>query len=250
MTPLYIGISLLSNKEKDSLHREGRRILGLLAQEPAAYESIDQLITQEPGGRPYFIDRRGDFNISHAGRMVAVTYTQERSPKGLPLRTGCDMEYLYPRGNLAAIASRFFSAEEQAYITGGTRELERLTRFYQIWVLKECFLKTLGLGIDLIKQTPSFIQGNALGKELTCRDPESMGGSERALTLNLYELGNFPEEQYMLALAQEKNLKSLFLSDRAASQVYWFSQESLPLRNRGKYRFSYTAWMGNLIENE
>ncbi|MDR0628859.1 MAG: 4'-phosphopantetheinyl transferase superfamily protein [Treponema sp.] len=78
--------------------------------------------------------------------MIAVTYTQERSTlRGLPLRRGCDIEYVYPRGNLEAIASRFFSTEEQACITGGTKELERLTRFYQLWVLKECFLKTLSL---------------------------------------------------------------------------------------------------------
>ncbi|MDR0722622.1 MAG: 4'-phosphopantetheinyl transferase superfamily protein [Treponema sp.] len=237
MTPLYIGISLLSNKEKDSLHKEGRRILGLLAQEPGAYEPIDHLITREPGGKPYFIDRRGDFNISHAGRMVAVTYTQERSTlRGLPLRTGCDIEYLYPRGNLEAIASRFFSSEEQAYITEGTRELERLTRFYQLWVLKECFLKTLGLGVNRIKHTPSFIHGNTLEKELTYQEFGSTCNSECTLTLYLYELGNLPEEPYILALAQERNPGRTFLSEGTAPHVYWFSQESLPLRNRVEIR--------------
>ncbi|MDR2797970.1 MAG: 4'-phosphopantetheinyl transferase superfamily protein [Treponema sp.] len=238
MTPLYIGISLLSNKEnkeKNNLHREGRRILGLLAQEPAASASIDHLITREPRGRPYFIDRRGDFNISHAGRMVGVTYTQERSTlRGLPLRTGCDIEYLYPRGNLEAIASRFFSAEEQTYITRGTQELERLTRFYQLWVLKECFLKTLGLGIDLIKHTPNFIQEHTLEKELAYRKPGSTGSSELTLTLYLYELGNPLEEPYLLALAQERNPRTAFLSEGAGPQVRWFSQESLPLRNKAE----------------
>ncbi|MDR1030508.1 MAG: 4'-phosphopantetheinyl transferase superfamily protein, partial [Treponema sp.] len=148
----------MSNKEADSLHREGRRILSLLTHEP-----VDQLIDREPGGRPYFIDHRGDFNISHTGRMVAVTYTQVRSTlSGLPLRTGCDIEHLHPRGNLETIASRFFTVEEHAYIAGGTSEQVRTTRFYQLWVIKECFLKTLGLGLGFIHHTPSFIHRNTL----------------------------------------------------------------------------------------
>jgi hypothetical protein len=226
MTSFYLGISLLSNKEADSLHSEGRRILRLLAQEP-----IDQLIDREPGGRPYFIDHRGDFNISHTGRMVAVTYTKERSTlRGVPLRTGCDIEHLNPRRNLEAIASRFFTVEEHTYITGGTSELARITRFYQLWVIKECFLKTLGLGLGCIHRTPSFIHRNALSGRLVCQDPGSSYTSALSLNLYLYELGDFPEEQYMLALAQERNPRTpeQFLPEL---KVRWFSQGSLTLRN-------------------
>jgi phosphopantetheinyl transferase (holo-ACP synthase) len=207
-----------------------------LAQEPGASEPIGPLIAVEGGGRPYFTDRRGDFNISHAGRMVAVAYTRERtSARGVPLRTGCDIEYLYPRGNLEAVARRFFTPEEYASITEGRNKRERLIRFYRMWVLKECFLKTLGLGIGLIKHAPSFIQGNTLGKELMYREPCSTGRGERTLTLSLYELGNFPEP-YLLALAQERNPGTAFLSAGAYPQVCWFSQESLPVRRKAEIR--------------
>ncbi|MDR1302542.1 MAG: 4'-phosphopantetheinyl transferase superfamily protein [Treponema sp.] len=216
----------MSNKEAGSLHREGRRILRLLTQEP-----VDHLIAQEPGGRPYFVDHRGDFNISHTGRTVAVTYTQARSTlRGVPLRTGCDIEHLHPRRNLETIASRFFTREEHTYITGGTSERVRTTRFYQLWVVKECFLKTLGLGLGFIHHTPNFIQGNTLGHRLTCQDPGSTCTSELALSLYLYALGDFPEEQYLLALAQERNPRNLEPFPPELT-VRWFSQESLTLRN-------------------
>jgi hypothetical protein len=102
-------------------------------------------------------------------------------------------------------------------------------------VIKECFLKTLGLGLGFIHHTPSFIHRNTLRHRLACQDLGSTCKSALSLSLYLYELGDFPEEQYMLALAQERNPRNI-KQFPLELKVRWFSQEFLTLRNRAEIR--------------
>jgi hypothetical protein len=170
--------------------------------------------------------------------MVAVTYTQERScTGGLPLRTGCDIEQARARGNLEAVARHFFAPEEQAYISEGAGDAERRIRFYELWVVKECFLKTLGLGIGHITDSPNCIRDHALGRELLCPAGGAAGGPARSFTVYLYELGRLPEAGYMLALAQEQQPPGGYgLPAEPGPRVCWFSPESLPLKPRARLR--------------
>lgn len=217
MSIFYIGLSLLSNRRAgpQSLHTEGRRILTLLE----GGRSLSGRIAAEPGGRPYFIDRHGDFSISHSHRMAAAAYSTEKSRgAGKPLGTGCDIQYVHPAKTYEGIVRGFFSPEEQTYIAAGSPERERINRFYRIWVLKECFLKALGLSVFDMNRVPSFV---------ACGDlKDTIDGPLISLRFYLYELGNSGSDRYLLAAAIEREREDFFVRQPS---IRWFSEESLPV---------------------
>lgn len=104
---------------------------------------------KEDGGRPFFIDRHSDFNISHSGEVIAVSHVN-----GENMRTGCDVQIIKERTNTLKIADSFFSDKERDYIK------DDKNKFFQIWVLKESFLKLKGLSVFDMANAPSFIDGN------------------------------------------------------------------------------------------
>jgi phosphopantetheinyl transferase (holo-ACP synthase) len=151
--------------------------------------------------------------------MAAAAYSAEKSPgAGKPLVTGCDIQYVHPAKTYEGIVRGFFSSEEQAYIAAGSPERERITRFYRIWVLKECFLKALGLSVFDMNRAPSFVARGDLKDEIN--------GPPISLRFYLYELGNSGSGRYLLAAAAEREQEDLFGCPPA---VLWFSEESLPV---------------------
>ncbi|MFP3042904.1 4'-phosphopantetheinyl transferase superfamily protein [Treponema primitia] len=195
----YLGLSLLSNTKRELQSREARRILGLLSGRELDPESIGQ----ETGGRPYFTDRPGDFNISHSNRAVAVSLVSQR-------RIGCDIQYINPRQDHLGVAKKFFFPRELEYIAAAADTAERARRFCSLWVLKESFLKLRGLSVFNMLKTPEFV----------IDDPNPPG--QAPLEFRLWQFGKTEGEQYMLALAREK------APGDEVVQVRWFSEETLP----------------------
>jgi phosphopantetheinyl transferase (holo-ACP synthase) len=194
------------------LHTCGRRILELLN------EGTEDIET-EPGGRPFFTNHHADFSISHSRNMAAVAYWAEKEAEtGLPLRTGCDIQYVKPMKNWGEIARRYFSPEEQDYIAADPGEPAPLEKFYRIWVLKECFLKVRGLSVFDMRTAPSFAGPDCLIKETNV-----------PFDFFLYELGEaaFKEngERYLLAAARKSGGPY-----GPSPEFRWFS-EPLPLRS-------------------
>jgi 4'-phosphopantetheinyl transferase len=60
---------------------------------------------------------------------------------------GVDVELVAPR-DVVPMAEHFFSPEERAAILGLV-DAARLSRFYELWTLREAYLKARGLGLDL-----------------------------------------------------------------------------------------------------
>lgn len=60
---------------------------------------------------------------------------------------GNDIEWV--RGGKDNVAERFFAAEELAWIKNAMDSKERDERMFQIWTMKESFLKVTGLGMSL-----------------------------------------------------------------------------------------------------
>ena len=202
-----IGLSILSNndtakaRQKSLASAEARRILSLLEGQPINENDI----TREPQGRPFFPGRDIDFNIAHSGLLVAVAHI-----RGKNLRTACDIEYVRPRAGMSEVTERFFSAHETKYLY--PRGKFNQVRFFQIWTLKECFLKLRGLSVFDMTAAPSFINGKE--QRFTYNTP-----SPSPLSFRLYELSDNSGERYLLATAIEGAVQT-------QPEIQWFSQSA------------------------
>ena len=186
--------------DRQRFRSEARRILSLL--EGRLFEE-DEMV-REAQGRPFFPGNEGDFNIAHSGVLTAVSHV-----KGGNLRTGCDVERVRPRTGAGKIAEEFFSAPEKDYVfQDGFNE----ARFYEIWTLKECYIKLRGLSVFDMPACPSFIGGvkNEFAFDAAVSSP---------LSFCLYELSG-GLEHYMLAAALEG-------AEQQPPEIRWFSHVSL-----------------------
>ena len=210
-TIFNIGLSLLSRNisRRETLSVEGKRVLSLLEGRSVA----DDDILIEENGRPYFKDRHADFNISHSGDMAAVSIVKSGG-----LYTGCDIQLIKNRTHTKEIAEKFFTVPEKNYIfsqdKGRHNETEiSKTRFFEIWTLKECYLKLRGLSVFDMAKAPSFISEEG-GDIFTFDAPVSS-----PLLFYLYRLGDNSGAQYMLAAAVE--------GADCAPSIHWFSGSTL-----------------------
>lgn len=101
------------------------------------------IISKNAYGKPYITNKRNfHFNISHSGKWVVCAVGEKP--------VGIDIE-LIGKINLETaekIAERFFSREEYEDIF--LRENKNpLTYFYEIWTLKESFIKATGKGLAI-----------------------------------------------------------------------------------------------------
>jgi hypothetical protein len=142
--------------------------------------------------------------------LVAVSLV-----RGKGLCTGCDVELVCPRAGAGKIAEEFFTAPEREYIgSGGNFDL---TRFYQIWTLKECFLKLRGLSVFDMSGTPSFI--SRVEPEVRGLYDFDVSGAS-PLSFNLYELSGNTGERYILAAA-------IAGTEAEKPEIRWFSRDSV-----------------------
>jgi len=200
----YINLSFLSNKhDKRQLSAEARRILSL------SEGASEGDIAKDAGGRPFFPGRDADFSISHSGNLSAVSVI-----RGKNIRTGCDVELVRPRAKAKEITEIFFSDGEREYIEAQGRF--DMSRFYQIWTLKECFLKLRGFSVFDMAEAPSFISGkDSLAFCAAVSSP---------LSFSLFELTNGAGEHYILSAA-------LSGTDERQPEIRWFSQGSLACKS-------------------
>jgi len=219
-------------ERRELLSAEARRILSQLEGRPLAEDDI----ATDAAGRPFFPNRDTDFSISHSGNLAAVSLAA-----GKNLRTGCDVELVRPRAKAPAIAEEFFTAPERDYIeSGGGFDA---TRFYQIWTLKECFLKLRGLSVFDMAGAPSFVinknQPRSTRRTYGSRNTESWYENQLSLrvtpcnsvvnilfgqiSFHLYELTGNASERYILAAAIEG-------IEMEQPEIRWFSQEALDCR--------------------
>jgi phosphopantetheinyl transferase len=203
--------NLHRSERQKNLSAEARRILSMSEGRPITEDDI----AREQTGRPFFRSREGkdpdtDFSVSHSGALTAVSLV-----RGKNLRTSCDVERVRPRTGAQEIADFFFTAPERDYIASGGRFDE--TRFYEIWTLKECFLKLRGLSVFDISSTPSFISGTEPAFDLTGVSP---------VMFNLYELTGC--ERYMLAVAIEPQPGGAGIGQ---PEIRWFSQDFLACKS-------------------
>ena len=149
-----------------SLYPERReRVLGFRREEPKYVSMVAGLMLQElvqsklginpcklvlernANGKPYVAGHPDFyFNISHAGEYVVLAYSEEP--------VGVDIERI--REQNERVAKRCFTESENQFIfnreTGDISEEKSNdinSRFYQLWTMKEAYLKLTGQGISV-----------------------------------------------------------------------------------------------------
>jgi phosphopantetheinyl transferase (holo-ACP synthase) len=201
-----------SNSQKGQHHRnlfsaEWRRILSLMIGRSLS----DSDIMLEEKGRPYFPGGREDFNVSHSGALTAVSLVS-----GEKLRVGCDVELVKSRAGITRIAEEFFAAQEGDYVITSEK---RQTAFFEVWTLKECYLKLKGLTVFDMKHTPSFVH-----KENGTFHFAFNAALNTPLSFYLYELKGSSDELYILTAAIEGR-------EQPYPEIRWFSQSTLSVRS-------------------
>jgi len=100
----------------------------------------DQIkINRNAYGKPFISGTGGIyFNISHSGNWVVCIINTEEV--GVDVQEVKDMDL--------SIAEHFFSREEKEYLAALEKE-EKLSGFYNIWTLKEAYIKALGFGFTM-----------------------------------------------------------------------------------------------------
>lgn len=106
----------------------------------------DIIFEQNEYGKPFLKHIKDfHFNTSHAGEWIIC------ATHNLPL--GVDVEHIQPIE--FDIAKQFFSEEE--YIDLMNRDsLHRLSYFYELWTLKESYIKAEGKGLSILLNSFSF----------------------------------------------------------------------------------------------
>jgi 4'-phosphopantetheinyl transferase len=97
-----------------------------------------------PNGKPSILEPPGTglrFNVSHTAGLAVCAITSEAD-------VGVDAEYVDRDFAAVSVARLSFTPEEAAFLDAAPAE-ERLRRFFQLWTLKEAFLKGIGLGLSV-----------------------------------------------------------------------------------------------------
>jgi 4'-phosphopantetheinyl transferase len=89
----------------------------------------------QPGRTP-----RVRFNLSHTEGLVACGFALEHD-------VGVDVEHVDRRVGIAEVAARVFSTDERRELDALTSDAARRSRFFQLWTLKEAYIKAIGKGL-------------------------------------------------------------------------------------------------------
>jgi 4'-phosphopantetheinyl transferase len=95
------------------------------------------VIALNPHGKPELVGETLAFNVSHSG-VLAVIAVSDLGPIGVDLEEHAQLD------DPAAIARRFFTPAEAAYVDGDP------AAFYRLWCRKEAWIKAQGTGLDAL----------------------------------------------------------------------------------------------------
>lgn len=105
-------------------------------------ENGNLVFTLNPYGKPLLSSLDLSFNISHSGCWVAAIF--HRDPVGVDIERIAPIDY--------DIARTCFSADEYESFCR-RREDEKLTCFYDLWTIKESYMKAVGMGMALLMRS-------------------------------------------------------------------------------------------------
>jgi len=94
------------------------------------------VFNKSENGKPFLENRKVHFNLSHSGNWVVMALSKSE--------VGIDVELIRPVNY--RIAERFFSPAE-VRLLNSRKENDKLDYFFDLWTLKESYLKLIGTGL-------------------------------------------------------------------------------------------------------
>lgn len=136
---------------------------------------LPPVIKKGPHGKPYIAElSEFHFNVSHSGKWVVCAVGNAE--------LGVDIERTDRK--IKGVARRFYSTAEQSYLLS-LPEKEREKVFFDIWALKESYMKATGDGMTMSPETFTVTVNNQTNR---------VDNEYSSL------LCNFPDELYRLAI--------------------------------------------------
>ncbi len=89
------------------------------------------------------------FNLSHTEKLIVLCVSVDNEP-------GIDVEYLLRSGQTIEIAEHFFSPTEIEHLHRLPPDYKR-ERFFDLWTLKEAYIKACGMGLSIPLDDFSYI---------------------------------------------------------------------------------------------
>ena len=133
------------DRDSQLAHRVARALVRTTLARYAAVAPLELEFTAGPLGRPEIHRppgaRRLRFNLSHSRGLVACLVARDRA-------VGVDAEDTARAADLDGLARRHFAPAEQAQLFALPPGPRRL-RFFELWTLKEAYLKARGVGLSL-----------------------------------------------------------------------------------------------------
>jgi len=171
-------------------HLVTRTLVRTVLSRYAPVAPADWVFRAGPRGRPAIespaTEPALEFNISHSADLVMLGVTTGRA-------LGIDAESLAAREVDIDGLDRYFAPEESAALLA-LAPAERRRRFFELWTLKESYIKARGLGLAIALDAFRFELTGDRG--LTLRMRRELGDSPRAW--RLWQLA--PRPQYLAAL--------------------------------------------------
>lgn len=129
-----------------------------------AAEPSEIILSTYPSGKPYIPDQAINFNISHSGCLLVMGF-------GYYENIGVDVQEEYSISNLEIILDRYFSPNEQAYLSSLASDI-RQSGFFSIWSAKEAYLKALGEGFQISPRSFSTLPAGGSSQTYLLSDQE------------------------------------------------------------------------------
>lgn len=118
-----------------------RYVLSLYGEQPAANWRFVKGAHGKPQIAPGQGMRAPAFNLSHSGSLALLAVSEGAGPLGV------DIEFHRPMRNFQGLATRNFAPSEAARLPG-LDGAELAGEFYDLWTLKEAFVKACGTGLS------------------------------------------------------------------------------------------------------
>ena len=121
------------SRRRRAEHLAGRALLRAALQDWTGEPALSHPLRTSATGKPECV-AGPELSVAHSRGVVVCAL----APAG---RIGIDVEIAAPGRAIEGIAARHFSADETRWVDSQPE------RFYRLWVLKEAYLKALGLGL-------------------------------------------------------------------------------------------------------